>query len=69
MANIRYRIEKWFERYAHAIYRNRIKTMIIMLLFTALFVSQTPKITMDGLPPVLVPPVKLDSGIYFPYQM
>ncbi|UCG05728.1 MAG: MMPL family transporter [Desulfobacterales bacterium] len=47
MANIRYRIEKWFERYAHAIYRNRIKTMIIMLLFTALFVSQTPKITMD----------------------
>ncbi|MGD8763692.1 MAG: efflux RND transporter permease subunit [Desulfobacteraceae bacterium] len=47
MANIRYRIEKWFEVYAHAIYRNRIKTIIIMLLFTALLVSQIPKIRID----------------------
>jgi predicted RND superfamily exporter protein len=47
MANIRYRIEKWFEVYAHAIYRNRIKTILIMLLFTALWVAQIPKIRID----------------------
>jgi len=47
MANIRNRIEKWFENYAHIICRHRIKTIIITLLITAAFVSQIPKIQLD----------------------
>jgi len=47
MANIRNRIEKWFESYAHFICRHRIKTIIITLLITAVFVSQIPKIQLD----------------------
>ncbi len=47
MANIRNRIEKWFESYAHAICRHRIKTIIIALSATAALVSQIPKIQLD----------------------
>jgi hydrophobe/amphiphile efflux-3 (HAE3) family protein len=47
MANIRYRIEKWFETFAHTIYRHRIKTIIITLLLTAALVSQIPKLHID----------------------
>jgi predicted RND superfamily exporter protein len=47
MANIRNRIEKWFENYAHTICRNRIKTIMITLFITATFVSQIPKIQID----------------------
>jgi predicted RND superfamily exporter protein len=47
MVNIRNRIEKWFESYAHIICRHRIKTIIITLLMTAVFVSQIPKIQLD----------------------
>jgi predicted RND superfamily exporter protein len=47
MANIRNRIEKWFESYAHIICRHRIKTIIITLLMTAVFVSQIPMIQLD----------------------
>jgi hypothetical protein len=47
MKNFRNRIEKWFETYAHVIYRNRIKTIVIMLVLTAAMVSQIPKISID----------------------
>jgi hydrophobe/amphiphile efflux-3 (HAE3) family protein len=47
MKNFRNRIEAWFEIYAHVIYRNRIKTIVIMLVLTAAMVSQIPKITID----------------------
>ncbi len=47
MKNFRNRIEKWFEAYAHFIYRNRIKTIVIMLVLTAAMVSQIPKISID----------------------
>jgi hydrophobe/amphiphile efflux-3 (HAE3) family protein len=47
MKNFRNRIEGWFETYAHFIFRNRIKTIVIMLVLTAAMVSQIPKITID----------------------
>jgi predicted RND superfamily exporter protein len=47
MANFRHRVEEWFESFAHSIYRNPIKTIIIILLLTAAAVSQLPKITID----------------------
>ncbi len=47
MKNLRNRIEKWFETYAHVIYRNRIKTIVIMLVLTAAMVTQIPKISID----------------------
>ena len=47
MANIRIRIEKWFEIYAHTICRHRIKTIIITLLLSAVLISQIPKIRID----------------------
>ena len=47
MKNFRNRIEAWFETYAHVIYRNRIKTIAIMLALTAAMISQIPKITLD----------------------
>ena len=47
MTNFRHRVEEWFESFAHIIYRNRIKTIVIILLLTAAAVSQIPKITID----------------------
>jgi predicted RND superfamily exporter protein len=47
MKNFRNRIEAWFETYAHVIYRNRIKTIVIMLALTVAMASQIPKITID----------------------
>lgn len=47
MANFRHRVEEWFEGFAHCIYRNRIKTIVIILLLTAAAVSQIPKIKID----------------------
>ncbi|MEJ2220744.1 MAG: MMPL family transporter [Desulfobacterales bacterium] len=47
MKNFRNRIEAWFETYAHVIYRNRIKTIVITLILVAAMVSQIPKITID----------------------
>ena len=47
MADFRYRVEKWFEEFAHIIYRHRIKTILIMLIGLALMISQIPKITID----------------------
>jgi len=47
MANIRNRVEKWFEDYARVIYYNRIKTILIMFAVIAAIVSQIPKITID----------------------
>jgi hydrophobe/amphiphile efflux-3 (HAE3) family protein len=47
MKNFRNRIEAWFETYAHVIYRNRIKTIVITLVLTAAMVSQIPQISID----------------------
>jgi hypothetical protein len=47
MKNFKNRIEAWFETYAHVIYRNRIKTIVIMLVLTAAIVSQIPQISID----------------------
>jgi len=47
MKNFRNRIEAWFETYAQVIYRNRIKTIVIMLVLTAAMIVQIPKITID----------------------
>ena len=47
MKNFRHRIETWFETYARVIYRNRIKTIVIMLVLTAAIVTQIPKISID----------------------
>ena len=47
MAGIRDRIEKWFERFAHIIYRNRIKTIILMMALIIVLISQISKITVD----------------------
>ena len=47
MANIRNRIEKWFEDFAHVIYRNRIKTIVVMLAAVAAMVFHIPKIRFD----------------------
>lgn len=47
MANIRNRVEAWFETLARIIFHNRIKTLIIMALLIAAFASQLPKIFFD----------------------
>jgi hypothetical protein len=47
MGVIRDRIEKGFAQFAHAIYRNRIKTIFLVFLVTAVVVSQIPEITID----------------------
>ncbi|MCP3955629.1 MAG: MMPL family transporter, partial [Desulfobacterales bacterium] len=47
MSAIRNRIEKWFEQFARTIYRNRIKTLLVVMLLTAAIISQIPKITVD----------------------
>ncbi len=47
MANIRNRIEKWFENAAESIYKNRFKTLLVMTLFIATLFSQIPKLTID----------------------
>ncbi len=47
MADIRKRIELWFESFARTIYRNRYKTLLISFLSIAAIVSQLPKLTID----------------------
>ncbi|NVM22769.1 MAG: MMPL family transporter [Desulfobacterales bacterium] len=47
MANLRNRMEKWFENFAHVIYHHRIKTLVIMIVIIAAMISQIPKITID----------------------
>ena len=47
MATIRARINSAFERFGRAIFRNRIKTLLFMLVLIAGFLSQLPKITFD----------------------
>ncbi len=47
MSKIRKIIEAWFEAFARLIYRNRIKTLLVMILFTVLTTSQVPRIVMD----------------------
>ena len=47
MATIRTRLEKWFENLAHAIYRHRILSLLIMLVLSGILIVQIPKITID----------------------
>ncbi len=47
MADIRKRIELWFESFARTIYRNPYKTLLISFLSIAAIVSQIPKLTID----------------------
>lgn len=47
MVTVRMRINKGFENLARAVYRNRYKTLIIMVLLLAAFVSQASKITVN----------------------
>lgn len=47
MSKIRKQIEKGFETFAHVIYRNRIKTLLLLFIFVAAIISQIPKITFD----------------------
>jgi len=47
MSTIRIRIEKWFERLAHTIYRHRILTLVIMLALSITLIAQIPSITVD----------------------
>ncbi len=47
MANIRIRIEKWFEGFALRIYRHRKKTIAILLVVIAAMISPIANITID----------------------
>jgi predicted RND superfamily exporter protein len=47
MKQLRNRIEKWFESTAIYLFRNRIKTLVIILALTLAVISQLPKITVD----------------------
>ena len=47
MSAIRSRLEKWFERLAHTIYRHRVLTLAIMLALSGILIAQIPKITID----------------------
>ncbi len=47
MADIRKRIELWFESFARTIYRNRYKTLLISFLSISAIFSQIPKLTID----------------------
>ncbi len=47
MANIRDRIEKWFEELAKIIYENKYKTLLLVIIFIVGLFSQLPKITLD----------------------
>ena len=47
MADIRDRIEKWFEGVAKIIYENKYKTLLIIIVAIVALFSQLPKITID----------------------
>ena len=47
MQRIRDRIENVFESFGHLVFRNRLKTLFVMLLIIAGLVSQLPKIRID----------------------
>ena len=47
MENLRTRIETAFESFGRAVFRNRIKTLLFMLVLIAGFMSQLSKITFD----------------------
>ncbi len=47
MVTVRMRISTLFENLARAVYQNRYKTLVIMVLVLAAFVSQAPKLTVN----------------------
>lgn len=46
-SSVRKKIELWFERFAHIVYRNRLKAIFITLLFFAALASNLPNLTVD----------------------
>ena len=48
MESLRTRIETWFESFGRTIFRNRLKTLVLMSVVIAGFVSQLPRITFDA---------------------
>ncbi|MEE8556001.1 MAG: Fis family transcriptional regulator, partial [bacterium] len=47
MAKLRDRIDGGFERFGAWVYRNRFKTLLVMLVVIAAFLSQLPKLGFD----------------------
>ena len=47
MTNVRNTVEIWFASFARIIYRNRIKTLLIMAVLIAAITTQLPKLTID----------------------
>ena len=47
MANLRVRIDDGFETFGRWLYRNRFKTLLMMLVVVAAFGSQLPRLTFD----------------------
>ncbi|MBW2545407.1 MAG: MMPL family transporter, partial [Deltaproteobacteria bacterium] len=47
MTTFRNKIERWFASLARIIYRNRIKTLLIMAVLIAAIATQLPKLTID----------------------
>ena len=47
MANLRVRIDDGFETFGRWLYRNRLKTLLMMLVVVAAFGSQLPRLTFD----------------------
>ena len=47
MANLRVRIDDGFENFGRWLYRNRLKTLLMMLAVVAALVSQLPRLTFD----------------------
>ena len=48
MENLRRRIDEGFAAFARLIYRNRIKTLVLMALLVGGLLSQMPKLTSDN---------------------
>ena len=48
MENLRRRIDEEFAAFARLIYRNRIKTLVLMALLVGGLLSQMPKLTSDN---------------------
>jgi hydrophobe/amphiphile efflux-3 (HAE3) family protein len=47
MTDIRNRLETGFEKLAHTIFKHRLKSIVIMMVMVAVFMSQVPKTTLD----------------------
>ena len=55
-ASIKDKIEQWFSRLSHVLFRNPRKTLLIVFAFVALLCSQIPNIIIDVSPEALLHP-------------